>query len=80
MFGNKLKKAFLKKLGIGVKKQQFYDALKNGPPPLPKDLTADEILQKIRNRKSHTPPTPPQRGLSKTDANEILQKIRNRAK
>ena len=79
MFANKLKKEFLKKLGIGVKKQKFYDALKYEPPEPPEPPTASEILQKIRNRAQHTQATPPQRGLSKTDANEILNKIRNRA-
>ena len=50
MFTNKLKKEFLKKIGIGVKKQQFYDALKHGKPA-PPQLTPEEILQKIRNRR-----------------------------
>jgi len=76
---NRLKKAFLKKMKIGVKKQQFYDALKYGEPEPPKPDTADEILQKIRNRAQYTPATPPQRGLNKTDAKEILDRIRNRA-
>jgi len=52
MFINKLKKVkkeFLKKIGIGVKKQQFHDALKHGKPE-PPQLTANEILQKIRDR------------------------------
>jgi hypothetical protein len=52
MMHNRLKKAFLKKIGIGVKKQKFYDALKYEPPEPPEPDTADEILQKIRNRRS----------------------------
>ena len=48
---NKLKEAFLKKMKIGVKKQQFYDALKYGKPePPPTTVTAQEILQQIRDR------------------------------
>lgn len=47
---NNLKKAFLKRIGIGVKKQQFYDALKNGKPKAPQ-FTRNEILQAIRNRR-----------------------------
>lgn len=79
IFGNKRKKAFLKKLGFGVKKQKFYDALKHGEPEPPSELTADEILQKIRNRKTYTQAIAPQSGLNKTDADNILQKIRNRS-
>jgi len=77
---NRLKKAFLKKIGIGVKKQKFYDALKNEPPLPPEPTSAAEILQKIRNMKQYTQAAAPQRGLSKTDASEILNRIRNRAK
>jgi len=79
MFTNKLKEAFLKKIRAGVRKQQFYDALKYGKPE-PEPPTASEILEKIRNRRQYTQATPPQRGLHKTDANEILNRIRNRAK
>lgn len=51
MMQNKHKKAFLKKIGIGVKKQKFYDALKHGNPK-PPEITRNEILQAIRNRHS----------------------------
>ena len=50
MFTNKLKEAFLKRIRVGVRKQQFYDALKYGKPE-PEPLTPDEILQKIRDRR-----------------------------